>query len=229
MIDPKQRWLTNWNTLPSQGWTTGNDPASERVAGPWFRSGWLNVLASRLARHPSFAGMNNLIYEAGTVAQQRPLATSRAAPRAAGSEGRRGGRAADDPRLGRVLRDRGLGRDGRPRRGRLADVQGQAPGAGARAAWGRRQADRRRRAQQRARLRRQHRPGLRAARRAPGRVARRGSADLFRARGALRLKRPGQVAGAARHVPGDRAGGREPPKMPFFDRGTFEEVMELGP
>src|SRR5579884_1724017 len=41
VINPRQGWLTNWNTLPSQGWTTGNDPASERVAGPWFRDAFL--------------------------------------------------------------------------------------------------------------------------------------------------------------------------------------------
>lgn len=76
VIDPQQRWLANWNTLPSQGWTTGNDPASERVAGPWFRGAYLDRLAAALARHPSFDGMNNLIYEAGTIAQQRPLATA---------------------------------------------------------------------------------------------------------------------------------------------------------
>lgn len=75
VIDPKQGWLANWNTLPSMGWTTGNDPAPERVAGPWFRGAWLDRLASRLAKHPSFAGMDHLIYEAGTIAQQRPLAT----------------------------------------------------------------------------------------------------------------------------------------------------------
>jgi penicillin amidase len=75
VINPKRGWLTNWNTLPSQGWTTGNDPASERVAGPWFRAAWLDRLASGLAKHPSFDGMDNLIYRAGTVAQQRPLAT----------------------------------------------------------------------------------------------------------------------------------------------------------
>ena len=74
VVDPARHWLTNWNTLPSQGWTTGNDPASERVAGPWFRAAWLDRLASRLAAHPSYAGMQHLIYEAGTVAQQRPLA-----------------------------------------------------------------------------------------------------------------------------------------------------------
>jgi penicillin amidase len=75
VIDPRRGWLTNWNTLPSQGWTTGNDPASERVAGPWFRAAWLDRLARALARHPSFDGMDNLIYQAGTIAQQRPLAT----------------------------------------------------------------------------------------------------------------------------------------------------------
>ena len=74
VVDPARHWLTNWNTLPSQGWTTGNDPASERVGGPWFRAAWLDRLASRLARQPSFEGMEHLIYEAGTVAQQRPLA-----------------------------------------------------------------------------------------------------------------------------------------------------------
>lgn len=38
VIDPRQGWLTNWNNIPSQGWTTGNDPASERLGGPWYRS-----------------------------------------------------------------------------------------------------------------------------------------------------------------------------------------------
>lgn len=74
VIDPAQHWLSNWNNIPAQGWTTGNDPASERVAGPWFRIAWLNRLASAVARHPSFAGINDMVHEAGTVAEQRPLA-----------------------------------------------------------------------------------------------------------------------------------------------------------
>jgi penicillin G amidase len=74
VVDPAQGWLTNWNTLPSQGWTTGNDPASERVAGPWFRARWLNRLAAQVAAHPSYEGMEHLIKEAGTTAQQRPFA-----------------------------------------------------------------------------------------------------------------------------------------------------------
>jgi penicillin G amidase len=77
VIDPKQNYLTNWNTLPSQGWTSGNDPAPERLGGPFFRGAYLSDLAAQLARHPSFAGMDNLIMQAGTIAQQRPLDTPR--------------------------------------------------------------------------------------------------------------------------------------------------------
>jgi acyl-homoserine lactone acylase PvdQ len=74
VINPRQHFLENWNTLPSQGWTTGNDPASERLGGPFFRGAFLNQLAKRLARHPTFAGMDALIKRAGSTAQQRPLA-----------------------------------------------------------------------------------------------------------------------------------------------------------
>src|SRR5438445_11209703 len=37
----------------SQGWTTGNDPASERVAGAWFRDAYLKQLAGALADRKS--------------------------------------------------------------------------------------------------------------------------------------------------------------------------------
>ncbi|HEV3130024.1 MAG TPA: penicillin acylase family protein [Solirubrobacteraceae bacterium] len=74
VIDPAQHWLSNWNNIPSQGWTTGNDPASERLAGPWFRVAWLNRQVGRVLAHPSFAAMNQMIHQAGSVAEQRPLA-----------------------------------------------------------------------------------------------------------------------------------------------------------
>ena len=74
VVDPKQGWLANWNNIPSQGWTTGNDPASERVAGTWFRVHWLDRLAAGLAKAPSFAGLQNMIVRAGSTAEQRPLA-----------------------------------------------------------------------------------------------------------------------------------------------------------
>jgi penicillin G amidase len=75
VIDPKQGWLTNWNNIPSQGWTTANDPASERVAGRWFRVGWFDRQVKPLAGHPTFKGLQRAIHSAGTTAQQRPLAT----------------------------------------------------------------------------------------------------------------------------------------------------------
>jgi penicillin G amidase len=78
VINPQQGWLTNWNTLPSQGWTTGNDTASERVAGRWFRDAFLErVVVQKMVRHaPTFAGLQAVIHAAGTTAQQRPLATA---------------------------------------------------------------------------------------------------------------------------------------------------------
>jgi hypothetical protein len=76
VIDPGQGWLTNWNTLPAQGWTTGNDPASERVAGPWFRDAFLEreTVARLVRRAPTFAGLAAVVHAAATTAQQRPLA-----------------------------------------------------------------------------------------------------------------------------------------------------------
>ncbi|HUE28440.1 MAG TPA: penicillin acylase family protein [Solirubrobacteraceae bacterium] len=76
VINPAKHWLANWNNIPSQGWTTGNDPASERLGGPWYRTAWLDRLAAIAAKHPSFAAMNQMIHQEGTVAQQRPLAQS---------------------------------------------------------------------------------------------------------------------------------------------------------
>jgi penicillin amidase len=75
VINPAKHWLSNWNNIPSQGWTTGNDNASERMGGPWYRVAWLNRLAAQAAKHPSFAAMNLMVHQEGTVAQQRPLAT----------------------------------------------------------------------------------------------------------------------------------------------------------
>jgi acyl-homoserine lactone acylase PvdQ len=74
-INPKQHWLTNWNNIPSQGWTTQNATATERVAGRWFRVGWFNRQIAPMAKHPSYAGLKRAVQRAGTFAEQRPLAT----------------------------------------------------------------------------------------------------------------------------------------------------------
>jgi penicillin amidase len=77
VINPRQGYLTNWNNVPSQGWTTGNDTASERLGGSWFRTAFLNrlVVANLVRRTPTFARLAAVIHAEGTTAQQRPLAT----------------------------------------------------------------------------------------------------------------------------------------------------------
>ena len=74
VINPKQGWLANWNNLPSQGWTSGDGTARKRMDGEFFRAGLLFPLVAKLERDPSFEGMQDLIEEAGTIAQQRPIA-----------------------------------------------------------------------------------------------------------------------------------------------------------
>lgn len=79
VINPRQGWLVNWNNVPSAGWTSGDAPASERLGGPFHRAAWLRRLARRVAKAPSFEAMEQLIHDAGTIAQQRPLAQVRLA------------------------------------------------------------------------------------------------------------------------------------------------------
>ncbi|MGE4428160.1 MAG: penicillin acylase family protein [Solirubrobacteraceae bacterium] len=88
VINPKQGWLANWNNIPSQGWTTGDGPAEERVTGPFHRNGWFSWLVRALAKDPSFEGAERLVRQEGSVAQQRPLAGYRLRRAADGAEGR---------------------------------------------------------------------------------------------------------------------------------------------
>ncbi len=76
VINPKQRWLTNWNNIPSQGWTTQNAPASERVGGPWFRIRWFNRQIAPMAGHPNYARLKHAVQVTGTTAEQRPFSTN---------------------------------------------------------------------------------------------------------------------------------------------------------
>jgi penicillin amidase len=41
VINPKQGWLSNWNNVPSEGWTAGDSAASERNSGRYHRNSWL--------------------------------------------------------------------------------------------------------------------------------------------------------------------------------------------
>ena len=228
VINPRQGWLTNWNNIPSQGWTTGNDPASERLGGPWYRTAWLNRLAAQAAKHPSFAAMNTMVHQEGTVAQQRPLATPQLQRALRGASG---GAAV-------VLRTI-LGWDGSYNE---TDANGTVdPGV---AAW--------------QIFKDQMQARALAPLGAAGQLIGGGEpnsehvfdVDLGQAY-ALRTLGPAgwrQAAGAtftalaAKFGSGDPARWREsrtmydqsslgaesPPPLPFFDRGTFEQIVELG-
>ncbi len=229
VVDPSQHWLTNWNTLPSQGWTTGNDPASERVAGPWFRARWLNLQARRVAANPSYEGMQHLIKKAGTVAQQRPFAGAEL--RAA----RPGATANETAVLRTILRWNGsysaTNAAGTVDPGVAAwqtlknQLQGiaLAPlGAAGRLIGGGGPND-------------EHdfdvNIGQAYALRTLGpRAWRKAAASTFR----ILTKRfhssnPAKWRQPRTMFPQSALGAEQPPPMPFFDRGTFEQVVQLGP
>ena len=88
VVNPKQGYLFNWNNMPSAGWTQGDAPARERLAGRFHRAAWLGrqVKAShrRGGGYDESARVDRLT---GTIAQQRPLASAdlrRALRRSAG-------------------------------------------------------------------------------------------------------------------------------------------------
>jgi len=92
VINPRQGWLANWNNVPAEGWTSGDGTARKRMDGAYFRVGWLMFLARRWAtQNPTFEGAQDVIRQAGTVAQQFPL--SRAKLGVAVSQTPAGGRA----------------------------------------------------------------------------------------------------------------------------------------
>jgi penicillin G amidase len=76
VINPKQGWLANWNNVPSAGWTSGDAESNERLSGPYHRVGWLMQQVRRVAKKPSFSAAEKAIFYAGSYAQQRGLATA---------------------------------------------------------------------------------------------------------------------------------------------------------
>ena len=85
IINPKQGWLANWNNVPSQDWTNGDAPATERVSGAYNRGGYLMDQVRRLHRAPTFEAMEAVVKRSGSTAQQRPMAVTRRALRRAAS------------------------------------------------------------------------------------------------------------------------------------------------
>jgi penicillin G amidase len=76
-INPPQGYLFNWNNMPSLGWTNGDAPARERTSGKYHRSAWLRREVRALKRHPSYARHRGVDRTNGTIAQQRPLFSAR--------------------------------------------------------------------------------------------------------------------------------------------------------
>jgi penicillin amidase len=73
VINPEQGWLTNWNNLPSAGWTNGDAEALERLDGPLHRVRILQKLVAKVARDPSFERSTAIVETSGTHAQQFPF------------------------------------------------------------------------------------------------------------------------------------------------------------
>jgi penicillin amidase len=89
VINPKQGWLANWNNIPSQGWTTGDGESTERITGQFHRVGWLMRVVRGLhgLKAPAFQDARNAVRMAGSTAQQRPLASARLRRAAKGASG----------------------------------------------------------------------------------------------------------------------------------------------
>ena len=88
VINPRRGWVFNWNNVPSAGWTNGDSEASERATGPYHRAAWLRRVVREFAARPTWDGARGVIFRAGTTAQQRPLAEQRLRAAGASSSGR---------------------------------------------------------------------------------------------------------------------------------------------
>ncbi len=77
VINPKRGWLMNWNNPASYGWTNGDGPAKEKTTGLFHRGNLLARRVARESRRPSVDAMKRVERFVGTHAQQRVLAERR--------------------------------------------------------------------------------------------------------------------------------------------------------
>jgi acyl-homoserine lactone acylase PvdQ len=229
VINPKQGFVFSWNNPPSAGWTAGDAPARERLTGRFHRAGWLQRIVRKLAKNPTFEGAQDAIRRAGTTAQQRPLARGllvRAQRRSTGNAkaildallrwdgnyARTDGDGTVDPGVAiweqlkteaeTIAVDRFGGAGAKPLLGATSTSHEFDITNGE--AFG---------------LRSLSRAGLRRAAEATfGKLAKKfGTDDLSKWRDTRKMyKVAAQGAGSA-------------PPLPFFDRGTWEQVVEVGP
>jgi len=233
-INPRQGYLMQWNNVPSLGWTSGDGPARERLAGAFHRAAFLRRLVARVTRRPSYEASRAIDRRSGTTAQQRPLFTKQLRRARRGSRGK-----------ARLLLRTLLEWDGSYHR---VDAQGRvAPGV---AAW----EEFKDRAEAIALFnlggRRAPGPGVLDLAGNPGRSHEfdisNGEAFALRRLGPKGLRLAAERthdALAARFRSSDPDTWREPrrmyevsaqgaaatPDLPFFDRGTWEQSVGLGP
>jgi penicillin G amidase len=76
VINPKRGYLFNWNNKPSAAWTEGDTLSRQRVEGPFHHAGFLGRVVRKVARgtfgEAQTASVDRL---SGTISQQRPIAT----------------------------------------------------------------------------------------------------------------------------------------------------------
>jgi acyl-homoserine lactone acylase PvdQ len=71
VINPRQGYLVNWNNMPSVGWTNGDSEARERLTGPFHRVRWLRLLVQRAKRKGTYEASRAVDSSLGSTAQQR--------------------------------------------------------------------------------------------------------------------------------------------------------------
>ena len=227
VIDPKQGWLANWNNQPSAAWTNGDLQSRPRGAGPFHRAHFLFALTRRFAAKPSLARLEALVRSAGTTVQQRSLASDLIASALRGASG-------PARTVLRTIR----AWDGSYAK---TDSAGTVdPGV---AAW---------EAFKAAALEIDLKRLGRGSEELAGVNAEfhvfditNGPAHALRTLGLADLRRAAATAGAAltktfgtsdasrwrqprRMAPWTLQGAGQPPALPFFDRGTWEQLVELG-
>ena len=88
-IDPRQGYLFSWNNMPSTGWTQGDAPARERLLGPQHRAGVIRLRVRKAkAAGGGFARTRAVDAFTGYHAQQRVLMEGRLRHVAKGARGK---------------------------------------------------------------------------------------------------------------------------------------------
>jgi penicillin G amidase len=84
VVNPDQGWLANWNNMPSVGWTVGDAPATERTSGRLHRAAFLSRLVAGASSYDAVKAVDRA---AGTTAQQRSLLEDQLREAASGATG----------------------------------------------------------------------------------------------------------------------------------------------